>query len=916
MPDWKTLVRQRLAPLNLTAAAEAEFVEELAQHLEDRFRELQSGGATDDEAYAGAMSELEDIYALRADLMGNRQMPKHDAVPSGKLASGNFFEDAWQDVRYALRTMRKSPIFVLFAVGTLATGIGANTTIFTVINTLFLNPLPAPRSSELVALVGAGSRTGSNSTATLPMAFPDLKEYMARNQVFRSLAGYTSPRVLTYDSGGGSERMFAELVTGNYFSTLELQPALGRFFLRDEDGAPGAHAVAIMNYATWQTRFGGAAGIVGRTVRLNNLVFTIVGVAPRQFIGVSGIFGPDLWIPAAMAEVLLPGEMDGVLSNRSKTAFQGVARLKAGVSRAQAEANAATIADALAREYPQTNERRTASVRPVKDVMLGSDNSQNGRAPLLFGSVVLLAVAGIILLIACSNVANLFIARSAARQREIAVRLAIGASRGRLIRQLITESLLLGVLSGTAGLVIGYEGLQLLWSFRPSEVSANLIQPKLDGAVFGFSVALSLLTGILFGTIPAMRASRARVAEELKEQTRTAGRSRRRITFANALLVGQVTFSFVSLMTAALFLRSIQRAYEINPGFQTAHLAVFMTNPGQAGYLKPQTESFYKAVRERVAALPGVESASWASNLPLWGRVATGLQVEGREPRSKDDAITTVVNTIGIDYFKTTGIAIEHGRDFTAMDRGSSKPVAIVNQKLARDYWPGQEAIGKYVRLPAESIRREIVGVARNANYSTLGEPPQPCVYVPQEQSFSDAMVLYVRPSGDPQRILVPVQREVRAVAPRVSVDDVRTGSKILDQALFSARAGVILLSIFGFLALGLASVGLYGIMAYAVERRRAEIGVRMALGADRGSVIALVLRQGMALVLAGVLLGIVAAVLSGRVLAGMLYGIGANDPLSIAGAACVLVIVAVAACCLPARSASRVDPLVTLREA
>jgi len=806
-------------------------------------------------------------------------------------------------------------MFVVFVVLTLALGIGANTTVFTVINTLVLNPLPVPKSSELVAVATAETKSTSKSSMPLPISYANLKDYAVKNEVFERLAGYTSPGAVTFNAGGISQRMFSELVTGNYFSTLGIQPAKGRFFFPEEDSTPGAHAVAVMNYATWQARFGGADDVVGKTLRLNNVVFTVIGVVPPRFIGVNAIFGPDLWIPASMAELLLPTEMHDALSDRSKAAFHGGGRLRLGVSRAQAHANIATIASALAREYPQANEGRTATVRPITDVIFGRDNSSTGRSPILFGSAVLLVIVGIVLLIACSNVANLLLARSAARKQEIAVRLAMGASRGRLVRQLLTESLFLGSLSGLVGLLIGYEGSQLLWSFRPPEVSANLVALKLDGAVFAFALIISLLTGFLFGTIPALRASRVSVAETLKQEARTAGRSWSKITFANVLLVGQVAFSFVSLVTAALFLRSIERAYDMDPGFQTQHLAVFMTNPGQAGYGKPQTKAFYKDVRERVAQLPGVESASWASNLPLWGRIENGLEVEGHEQRSKTDTITTAVNTVDLDYFRTAGIAIDRGRDFTKVDREDSTPVAIVNEKLAHDYWPGGEALGKHLQLPGDKTVRQVIGVVKTANYSTLAEPPQPCVYVPLEQSYSDSMVLYVRSKGDPQQIMIPVQREVHGAGPQISVEDVRTGHKIIDQALFGARMGVALLSVFGLLALGLASIGLYGIMAYSVHRRKREIGVRMALGAPQESVLRMILKQVMSLVLTGVMIGLAASLAVGQLVARMLYGVSASDPLSVTAAALVLLAVALLACYLPARSASRLDPLVALRE-
>ncbi len=912
MPDFRKIVEERIAPLHLKASAE-NLIEEVTLHLEERYRELRSGGVPEEEAYRETVAELDDMYPIEAELSGNPA--RQEAAPPGDASKGNLGVDLWRDLRYAPRMLRHNPVFVVFVVVTLALGIGANTTVFTFINTLVLNPLPVYKPAELVAVATAEMKSTAKSAAALPISYPNLKDYRTKNEVFSSLAGYTSPHIVTLQTNSGSERMFSELVTGDYFTALGLRPAKGRFFSPDEDSAGGALAVAVMNYATWQGRFGGTDDVIGKTLRLNGIVFSVIGVAPPRFIGVNAIFGPDLWIPSAMSERLLPGEMQNALEDRSKAVFLGVARLRPGVSRAQATADIATIASGLARAYPDANAGRTATARPIADVIFSADSSNTGPPPVLFASAVLLLVVGIVLLIACSNVTNLLLARSAARQQEIAVRLAMGASRSRLMRQLLTESVLLGLLSGIAGLLVGYAGQQLLNSLRPAEVGANMVAPHMDGNVLAFTLIVSLVTGFIFGTVPAWRASRVSVAEALKEETHTAGRSRRRITFANALLVGQVAFSFISLVTAALFLRSIQRAYEIDPGFQTQHLAVFLTNPGQAGYGKAQTKAFYKDVRERVTALPGVESASWASSLPLWGRVASGLEIEGREPRSKADTITTVVNTVDLDYFKTASIGLVRGRDFSRMDGDNSTAVAIVNEKLAHDYWPGANGIGKHVQLPGEKIRREVIGVVKTANYSALGEPPQPCVYMPLEQDFSDAMVLYVRSKAEPQQILTAVQREMRLAGPEVLVNDVRTGSTIVDQALFGARLGVALLSVFGLLALGLASVGLYGVVAYSVTLRKKEIGVRMALGAAQSSVLRLVLKQGMSLVLTGVLIGFAAAMAVMRLLTRALYGVGPSDPVSVVGAAGVLLAIALVACYLPARSASRLDPLVALRE-
>jgi predicted permease len=603
--------------------------------------------------------------------------------------------------------------------------------------------------------------------------------------------------------------------------------------------------------------------------------------------------------------------MRGVFTDRAKGLFQGMGRLRPQVTQARAQANIATITADLARAYPAADESHAAMVRPIRDVLFNS--SIGNSTPILFASAGLLIVVGIVLLIACSNVANLLLARAASRRQEMAVRLALGANRRRLLRQLLTESVLLGFLSGLVGLFVAYAGLHLLFGAFPS--LADFIAPKFDATVFVFAFFVSLATGFAFGVFPALHASSVDVGEILKEEApRAMGRSRNKLTLANALLVGQVAFSFLLLVTAGLFLRSIAHAYTMDPGFQTTHLAIFMTRPGQAGYSKAQGGAFYKDVRARVSRLPDVGSVSWASDFPLWTKPVGGLQVEGRPRQSPADAIAAIVNIVDRNYFETAGIPIDRGREFTDLDRDASTPVAVVNEKMAQDYWPGQSALGKRVRLPGEKQMRQIVGIAKNANYTNWAEPPQPCVYVPLEQNYSDAMILYVRVKGIPQQVLTPIQQELRGAGPQVNVST-QTGRQIINGGLFIPKMGVALLSVFGLLALGLASIGLYGILAYAVNRRKREIGLRMALGADRVSVLRLILKQGMSLVVMGVLIGLVMALLVDRLLSGMLYGLNASDPVSVAGAAIVLFIIALLACYLPARGASRVDPLVALRE-
>ncbi len=552
-------------------------------------------------------------------------------------------------------------MFVLFVVLTLALGIGANTTVFTVINTLILNPLPVPDSSGLVALAVAKAKSTSKSSAPLPISYADLKDYQARNGVFRSLAGYTSPRGVTWQADSASQGMFSELVTGNYFSTLGLSPVRGRFFLPEEDSAPGAHPVAVMNYGTWQGRFGGAADIIGKTLRLNNVVFTVIGIAPPQFIGVNAMFGPDLWIPplwrnsycpmrcrmrSAIAAKRFSGEW-GDLSQES------LGRRRKPISRPSRRIWRANIRPPMRATRPRCGPS-ARSCSPSTGRHIHADSVRQRRTVDRRGNRFADCV------LECGKPAACALSGPAAGDGgplgDGSKPPKTGASTSHRERVSWLSQRRGGIVHRLCGSAPLVRSVAVICKFRA---------PKLDATVFVFALFISLATGFLFGTIPAFKASRASVAETLKEEARTTGRSRKRVTLANALLVGQVAFSFLLLVTAALFLRSIGRAYNIDPGFQTAHLAVFMTNPGQAGYGKPQTKAFYKDVRERVARIPGVESVSWASNMPLWARSVNGLQVEGRQQRSQADEITTIVNTVDRNYFETAGVAIDSGREFT-----------------------------------------------------------------------------------------------------------------------------------------------------------------------------------------------------------------------------------------------------------
>lgn len=844
--------------------------------------------------------------------MKSELQEKHtnETFSSTGAVRGSWLRDCAQDLHYGMRTLRRSPGFSFVAVVTIALGIGASTAVFTVINTFFLNSVPIPNPSTLVAVYAVPQNADPHANNPQPISFPDLEDYQEKNKAFINLAGYSSPLPISFSEGKNADRLFAELVTGNYFAALGIVPALGRFPSAQEDRVAGGDPIMVIGYGMWQRRFGADPSVIGRVVYMNERPFTIIGVAPPAFKGINAIFGPDLWIPSMMAADILPAPSHDALRQRSKPLFTGIGRLRPGISMLQAEADLKTIAASLKSEYPDSDADRTVSLVTMSDAALGIYFRQQ----MLFGSFVLAAIVALVLLIACSNVASLLLARAAARRQEIAVRLALGARRGRLIRQLLTESLLIAGFSGIVGFCIAIAGVRFLWSFRPAEYAQNFVDLKINGTVLGFAIVVSMLSGLIFGIAPALESSRPGMMETLKEDTKGSGRSRRAFHLGNVLVVGQVALSLVSLVTASLFLHSIVRATAIDPGFQTDHLAVFMLNPGQVGYDKPRTENFYRDVRNRLAAQPGVVSASWASNLPLWGRAVNGIVIEGKEQQRKSEAVTSVLNTIDTGYFSTTGIPIMGGRDFTDDDREGSLPVAIINQAMAARYWPNQNAIGKRFRLAGENGYRQIVGIAKNANYQTLGESPRSCIYIPLQQNFSDSMVLYVRTTGNSAQMLMPAEHVIHDVDPQMPIPDARTGRKIVEQALWTASMGVGMLSLFGLVALGLASIGLYGLLSYSVNQRQREISIRMALGADRMQVLQLILRQGLRLVSIGIVIGIALAFFSALALSSALYGVGTADTLSFLGASFVLLLISGLACYVPARTASEVNPLSGLR--
>jgi putative ABC transport system permease protein len=817
----------------------------------------------------------------------------------------------WQDIRFAVRGMFKNPISTAIAVLSLALGIGANTTIFTLLNAVFLAPLPVRQPSELMAVYTVDENSTGGFGGALGVSHPNFRDYRDQNQVFTGMAAYTFPLPVSLAVESDPQQAFAELVTGNYFDVLGVRALAGRTFLPDEDITPDARPVAVVSYAFCQRRLGGTS-IVGRTIHINGTVYTVVGVTPDGFKGVNSLFSPDLWLPSMMHRQVLPVPFKTLFDERRALIFNVIGRAKPGVTLPQAQDHLKTIARALEQEYPAPNKGRSVTLKPITEATIFPAL----RGALFLGGAVLMTVVGLVLLIACSNVANLLLARAAARRQEIATRVALGASRRRLVRQLLTESVILAIVSALIGLAVASVARTAIASMRPPFLSQNFVEFTLDGRVLLFTAIVALGTGLVFGLVPALQASKTDVVSALKEEMRTAGPSRRRLALGNTLVVAQVALSLVALVAAGLFLRSLQKAHSIDPGFETRRLAVVTVNPGQAGYNRARTRQFYELMAQRAAAIPGVERVAWAGNVPLFGGFQRTVVVEGTDPSLQASRNFATTITISPDYFATTGIRLLSGRDFTVADREGSVPVAIINETMAARLWPNQNAIGRRFQFYTDKFMREVVGVVRTTKYVTLGEEPQLAAYIPLEQEFSDFMVLFTRTSGEPAPVLGTVQGELRALDSLVPATNPFTIGQVIDTSLWAARLAAVLLGVLGGLALVLASIGLYGLLAYSVTQRQQEIGLRMALGAAQSVVLRAILRQAMTLVGVGLLVGLAVAVLVSRVVARLLFGISATDPTTFTLVSLILIGVGLVASLVPAWRASRVDPIVALRSA
>ena len=809
-----------------------------------------------------------------------------------------------KDLRYAIRSLLKRPGFVAVAVITLALGIGANTAIFSLVNAVVLSSLPVERPHEMVS----DAIRGKNDSMSA-FSYPNYRDFRDRNEALSGLLVYRFVP-LSLSRSGANERIWGYEVSGNYFDVLGVKAIMGRTFLPEEDKTPLAHPVAVLSYQSWQRRFGGDAEIVGKDVLLNNHQFRVIGIAPEGFKGTELIYTPEIWLPAAMMEWVEPGAR--WLEDRNTRNFFANGRLKPGVDLRQAEASLNLLALQLAKEYPDTNEGQSIKVVPPGFIL------PDLRGAVVSFTWVLMAAVALVLIVTCTNLAGLMLARATDRRREIAIRLAMGANRVRLIRQLLTESVLLSFVGGLAGVLLAFWIIDVLLAFKPPIDFPLALDVAVDWRVLLFSLLVSLVAGAIFGLAPALQATRLGLSQALHETSAQGGAARTRLR--SVLVVAQIAISLVVLIAAGLVVRTLQQLQTMSPGFDSTDALTMSFDLGLQGYDNNRGREFYRQLAERVQALPGVKSAAVSSYIPLsLNYNSRNIFVEGQPAARGENVPLSMNGSAGPRYFETMRTPLVQGREFTEQDQQKTEPVVVVNETFVRRLMPNvsspSEAVGKRVSFnTARGPFRRIVGVIGDGKYFNIAEAPRPFIWAPITQDYSSSGILTVRTDGSPESLLAAVRNEVQTLDPNLPLFDVKTLSEHMRFAFFPARIAATVLGVFGFVALLLSAIGIYGITSYTVAQRTHEIGIRLALGAQLSDVLKLVLSHGLKLTLIGAALGLFGAYLATRAITSVLYGVSATDPLTFGLVSLLLIGVALLACYVPSRRATRVDPLIALR--
>jgi len=862
-----------------------DLAEEMRLHLEERTEQLMREG----------MSRKEAEQAARR-AFGNRTVMEER---SREVWQWPTLESIWADVRYAVRQLKNSPGFSITVIMSLTLGLGANTTIFTFVNALLLRPPAVAATARLVEVMERNPKS-SGIEAYMPFSYPGYVNLRDHNHTLSGFAAFDGdPRTVSWSHDGQGQMVYGQLVSSNFFSVLGVEPSFGRFFQANEDqSGPGA-PTAVISHSFWQRQLGSDRSVIGHALVFNGASYTVVGVAPPSFTGILIGSRPDFWTTLAMTPTLIH-DPDRMGSDTSYWLFS-IGRLKQGVSKNDAQADLSVLTRSIHSSDPH-EAIMDASAFPVQLV----PSPFRGYVAAFTG--LLMAAVGLVLLIACANAANLVLARAIARRRELAVRSALGASRFRIIRQALTESLMLAMMGGAGGLLLAYWSIPALLSLKPATIPVSIEAP-LDWRVFSFAFVASILTGLVFGLGAALRSTRRDLLPALKDERQLAGPRRSRLR--GSIVIAQITVCLVLLISAGLCVQSLFNARSIDPGFSTHDIAIAHLDPGSLGYTEAQDRQFYLQLLERVRALPGVNAASLSDYLPLGtSRTVHGIHIEGFSPPPELDGIHVQVAYVAPDFFNTMGITVLNGREFSSQDIQSGAGKVVVNQAMATHYWPGRNPIGQHFKDGKESV--EIVGVVKTGKYRSLGEDPLDFMYLPlgaQSQEF-----LVVRTGAGEEAALGEIRGVIQSLDPNVVPMEMESISQYMALPLFAAHTTGVLLAIFGSVALLLATIGLSGVVSYSVSQRTNEIGVRMALGADRLDVVKLILKQGMLLTGIGILCGLVLSFAATRVLSGLLYGIKPGDPATFAAISLFLAAVALVSCYLPARRAASIDPMKSLR--